>query len=136
MIEPKISLNDIAVLCVLANGIIPQDDRDAGAATVHAGPSIAERMRRSPYSHVYVEGLKHARELSTTLFECEVQQLGPTQVQALLAALLTQSPAFFRQIRADVCAVYLSDPSVWERMGFPGASSDTGGYPDFDQTQH
>lgn len=46
MNEPTITLNDITTLAVLANGIIPADDRDAGAATVHAGPSIAERMQR------------------------------------------------------------------------------------------
>ena len=58
MNETSITLKDITTLAVLANGIIPADDRDAGAAAVHAGPGIAERMRWSPYADVYVDGLK------------------------------------------------------------------------------
>jgi hypothetical protein len=42
---------------------------------------------------------------------------------------------FFRQLRMDVCALYLSDPGVWARIGFPGPSTAQGGYPDFDQPQ-
>jgi len=34
-----------------------------------------------------------------------------------------------------VSAMYLSDPAVWERIGFPGPSTAAGGYPDFDQPQ-
>ncbi len=136
MNEPTITLQDIAVLAVLANGIIPQDERDAGAAAVHAGPGIAERMRRSPYASVYIEGLKTAKDISSTMFFCEANDLDPKQVREVIAALAIQSPAFFRQIRADVCALYLSDPGVWQRIGFPGPSSDTGGYPDFDQPQY
>ena len=64
-----------------------------------------------------------------------VEELDAAQVSELLMALSARSPAFFRQLRADVCALYLSDPGVWQRIGFPGPSSDTGGYPDFDQSQ-
>jgi hypothetical protein len=135
MIEPVITLRDIAILAALANGIIPADERDAGAATVHAGPGIAERMRRSPMANVYIEGLASARKLARDTFGIEPDELQPEQIQELLAALCAQSPAFFRQLRADVCALYLSDAGVWQRIGFPGPSSDTGGYPDFDQPQ-
>jgi hypothetical protein len=135
MIEPSISLSDIAILAALANGIIPADERDAGAASVHAGPGIAERMRRSPMAHVYVEGLASARELARETFGVEPDKLNAEQIHELLAALCAQTPAFFRQLRADVCALYLSDAGVWQRIGFPGPSSETGGYPDFDQPQ-
>ena len=135
VIETPITLLDIATLAVLANGIIPADARDAGAASVHAGPGIAERMRRSPYGPVYVDGLKAADELAKTMFAKAVPELDAAQIHELLTALSTQSPAFFRQIRADVCALYLSDSGVWQRIGFPGPSTDTGGYPDFDQPQ-
>ena len=135
MTETNISLNDIATLATLAGGIIPADDRDAGAAAVHAGPGIAERMRRSPYADVYVEGLKAARELAREMFVQAVDELNAAQLFELLTALSTRSPAFFRQLRADVCALYLSDAGVWQRIGFPGPSSDSGGYPDFDQPQ-
>lgn len=135
MTETNISLNDIATLATLAGGIIPADDRDAGAAAVHAGPGIAERMRRSPYADVYVEGLKAARELAREMFVQAVDELNAAQLFELLTALSARSPAFFRQLRADVCALYLSDAGVWQRIGFPGPSSDSGGYPDFDQPQ-
>ena len=135
MTETNISLNDIATLAALAGGIIPADDRDAGAAAVHAGPGIAERMRRSPYADVYVDGLKAARELAREMFVQTVDELNAAQLFELLTALSARSPTFFRQLRADVCALYLSDAGVWQRIGFPGPSSDSGGYPDFDQPQ-
>jgi hypothetical protein len=133
--ESIISLGDIAALSVLANGIIPADSRDAGAASVHAGPGIAERMRRSPYAPVYLDGLEAAQTLAGNKFGCTVRELDAAQVHELLGFLREHSPAFFRQLRADVCALYLSDAGVWRRIGFPGPSSDTGGYPDFDQPQ-
>jgi hypothetical protein len=133
--ETPVTLHDIAALAALANGIIPADERDAGAAAVHAGPGIAERMRRSPYAPVYVAGLKTAQDLAQTRFAAAVPQLDAVQTHELLTALSAQSPAFFRQLRADVCALYLSDPGVWQRIGFPGPSADTGGHPDFDQPQ-
>ena len=49
--------------------------------------------------------------------------------------LRDRMPDFFRQLRMDACASYMSDPGVWQRIGFPGPSTDTGGYPDFDQPQ-
>lgn len=69
------------------------------------------------------------------MFVRQVCELDVVQVVELLTALSLQSPAFFRQLRADVCALYLSDAGVWQRIGFPGPSTDTGGYPDFDQPQ-
>jgi hypothetical protein len=135
MNEPSITLGDIGALAALADGIIPADERDAGAGLVHAGPSIAERMRRSPSASVYVEGLQAARILARERFDRDMRELNAGQMRELLAALRDQSPAFFRQLRADVCALYLSDAGVWQRIGFPGPSSHSGGYPDFDQPQ-
>ena len=133
--ETPVSLQNIATLSVLASGIIPADDRDAGAATVHAGPSIAARMRLSPYADLYVDGLRKAGELAESSFGCNVSELREGQVQELIAQLSEQSPAFFRQLRADVCVFYLSDLGVQQRIGFPGPSTDDGGYPDFNQPQ-
>jgi hypothetical protein len=135
MNEPSITLGDIGALAALADGIIPADERDAGAGSVHAGPSIAERMRRSPSADVYVEGLRAARVFASERFGQEVRELNASQMRELLTALRDQSPAFFRQLRADVCALYLSDPGVLKDIGFPGPSSQSGGYPDFDQPQ-
>lgn len=135
MIEPVISLGDIATLAALANGIIPADWRDAGAASVHAGPGIAERMRRSPHATVYVDGLRVADRIAQDNFQCAAQKLNSAQMDELLHKLRDEAPAFFRQLRADVCALYLSDAGVWQRIGFPGPASDAGGYSDFDQPQ-
>ena len=135
MNETLVTLQDITMLSALANGIIPADGRDAGAAAVHAGPGIAARMRTSPYGDIYVDGLRTARELAQTTFACRVDALNTEEMHQLIAALSEHAPAFFRQLRADVCAFYLSDAGVWERIGFPGPSTDRGGYPDFDQPQ-
>ena len=136
MTETPVTLADITTLAALANGIIPADERDAGAASVHAGPGIAERMRRSVLGPLYVDGLKSSRELSQAMFGQTVPELDATKLHELLTNLSARSPAFFRQLRADVCALYLSDAGVWQRIGFPGPSTDLGGYPDFDQPQH
>lgn len=133
--ETPISLDDVTTLSALANGIVPADQRDAGAAAVHAGPSIASRMRFSPYADIYVDGLGQACDLAESMFSCKVSDLTAGQMHELIGALSEQSPAFFRQFRADVCVFYLSDPGVWQRIGFPGPSTDDGGYPDFDQPQ-
>jgi hypothetical protein len=53
----------------------------------------------------------------------------------LLGLLREHSPHFFRLLRADVCALYLSDAGVWQRIGFPGPSAEFGGHPDFAQPQ-
>jgi hypothetical protein len=135
MSEPAVTLEDIGTLAALANGIIPADDRDAGAAMVHAGPGIAERMRRSPSAQVYLDGLEAARSLAHERFGRGICELHADAIRVLLDAIRDQSPAFFRLLRADVCALYLSDAGVWQRIGFPGPSSATGGHPDFDQPQ-
>ena len=61
--------------------------------------------------------------------------LTPADVHALLERLRTDAPGFFKQLRMDVAALYLSDPGVLSRIGFPGPAVDNGGYPDFDRAQ-
>jgi acyl-CoA reductase-like NAD-dependent aldehyde dehydrogenase len=135
MNEPAFSLDDIAALTALANGIIPADNRDAGAAAVHAGPGIAERVRRGAQGPLYVEGLHAGKVIAREKFGRAMEGLSPAEIHELLDALEKSSPPFFRQLRADVCSLYMSDPAVWQRIGFPGPSTDTGGHPDFDQPQ-
>ena len=132
MVETPFTLEEIGALAVLANGIIPADARDAGAATVHTGVGIAERARHGVNGPLYAEGLKAAAGLASTKFGRPVGKLSADEVRQLLEALAKESPAFFRQLRADTCALYLSDPAVWQRIGFPGPSVERGGYPDFD----
>jgi hypothetical protein len=133
MKETPVALGDIAALTALSQGILPADDRDAGAAIVHCGAAIAEKMRRSPHGEVYVDGIRTAQSLAREQFGRMLSELDPAEMHHLLTGLREQRPMFFRFLRADVCSLYLSDPGVWRRIGFPGPASDTGGYPDFDQ---
>jgi hypothetical protein len=133
MKETPVTLADIAALATLSQGIIPADDRDAGAAIVHCGAAIAEKMRRSPYGEVYVDGIRTAQSLAEEQFGRMLGELAADELQHVLMELRELRPMFFRFLRADVCSLYLSDPGVWQRIGFPGPASQTGGYPDFDQ---
>ena len=135
MSEISFSADDVAILSALANGIIPPDERDAGAAAVEAGPRIVEKARHGVNASLYSAGLRSATDLAREKFGRAVDQLSPAELHELIGALDGAAPIFFRQLRADVCAQYMSDPGVWKRIGFPGPSADTGGHPDFDQRQ-
>jgi Gluconate 2-dehydrogenase subunit 3 len=127
--------DQLAALGALANGIIPADEVDDGAAAVNAGPRLAERIQAGIQAALYREGLESARTVATEEYGREVNQLSPAEVATVLAVVREKLPAFFAQLRMDVSALYLSDPGVWRRIGFPGPSTKSGGYPDYDQTQ-
>jgi hypothetical protein len=127
--------SDVDVLTSLANAIIPPDARDAGAAAVDAGPRLLERMRGSPLAALYAQGLGTARELCGRQFGRPITALTPAELHELTQQIAAIDPAFFKQLRLDTTTLYLSAPAVWMRIGFPGPSIETGGYPDFDQPQ-
>lgn len=129
MSDPTASLARLDALAALATGIIPPDERDEGAA----GASVWPRLMAKLDEPVYAEGLVAAERIAQQKFQRAVSKLTPPQVHELLGALRDESPAFFKQLRMDVAALYLSDPVVWPRIGFPGPSMASGGYPDFDQ---
>ena len=129
------SASNLATLAALANGIIPADERDRGAAEVDAAARLSQRLESNPALPLYLKGLSAAEELAQEKFNRQVGELNTTQMNELLARVQQQSPAFFKQLRMDVSALYLSDPAVWQRIGFPGPSTESGGYPDFDQPQ-
>jgi hypothetical protein len=131
----SLSPDDLQGLTMLANGIIPADARDAGAASVNAGPRLADRMRAGVNALLYSDGLRRARELAPEMFGRQLTELTPADIHTLLERLRADAPGFFKQLRMDVAALYLSDTGVWSRIGFPGAAIETGGYPDFDQPQ-
>ena len=133
--ETVVRLNDILTLGILAQGIIPADQRDHGAAGVHAGPGIAERMRRSVYGFIYTQGLRDTEEITAKIYGRAIRDLDEHEVHHLLGLLRQEAPHFFRLLRADVCALYLSDPGVWQRIGFSGPSAQVGGHPDFNLPQ-
>jgi hypothetical protein len=122
-------------LAVLANGVIPADEIDAGAAAVNAGVRLAERVDAGAHAALYLQGLEMARSIAETVYSREIQELSSAEVGDILGQLRDRLPGFFAQLRMDVSALYLSDPGVWRRIGFPGPSTQSGGYPDFDQPQ-
>jgi acyl-CoA reductase-like NAD-dependent aldehyde dehydrogenase len=126
---------NIATLAALANGIISSDDRDCGAAEVDAARRLGERLQTGSTASLYSQGISCADELARQKFGTRVEHLSPKQMHELLARIQEQMPAFFKQLRMDVSALYLSDTSVWQRIGFPGPSALSGGYDDFDQPQ-
>ena len=133
--EPQITLDDIAALNALANGIIPPDETDGGAAMVFAGLGAADKYRKGINAEIYEAGLQTATALAKGKFGRAVGELSAAQIHELLRLLQEQALPFFKQLRMDVNAAYLSDPGVWQRIGFPGPSTEKGGYPDFDQPQ-
>jgi acyl-CoA reductase-like NAD-dependent aldehyde dehydrogenase len=124
-----------AALRTLALGIIPADTRDGGAEAVDAGGRLAGRMDLGVNQALYTQGLEAAEALAQKKFRRAIPELVPVQVHELLDVLRDESPAFFKQLRMDVSALYLSDPAVWQCIGFPGPSIASGGYADFDQPQ-
>lgn len=135
MNQPSPNLDDIAALKALARGIIPPDETDGGAAMVFAGLGAAGKFRSGINAEIYAEGLRLAEALAREKYGRAVGELSAAQIHELLGLLRDQALPFFKQLRMDVNAAYLSDPGVCQRIGFPGPSTESGGYPDFDQPQ-
>jgi hypothetical protein len=134
-IAASLNPEDVAALDALADGIIPADATDAGAAAVSAGPRLAERIGAGVNAAVYRAGLDLARTLVEQQYGQSVRALTPQQVHDLLGLLRDRLPGFFKQLRMDVSSLYVSDPAVQRRIGFPGPSTMSGGYPDFHEPQ-
>jgi hypothetical protein len=124
-----------SILAALANGIIPADARDEGAAAVNAGARLAEKVETGINAAIYARGVDTAEALAMERHGRSVTELDVAEIYSLLTALRESLPAFFKQLRMDVSALYLSDPGVWQRIGFPGPSIASGGYPDFGEPQ-
>ena len=122
-------------LAALAQGIIPADSRDDGASSVEAGVELAKRIQSGINASLYRQGLELSQTMAQEKYGHNLPALSAGEMHALLGAIRERLPAFFKQLRLDVSALYLSDPRVWARIGFPGPSIDQGGYPDFDQPQ-
>jgi hypothetical protein len=136
MAEQQPELSEMrASLAALADGIIPGDARDPGAAIVDAAGRLMERIAGGVNQGLYETGLAAAQECAQSRFGKSIAALDASEVHELLGLLRETRSGFFRQLRMDVCGLYLSDPGVWSRIGFPGPSTAEGGYPDFDQSQ-
>src|SRR5687767_3943204 len=119
----------LALLRVLTSGIIPADERDGGAESVGAAAQIAQRIEEGINRDIYVNGVAVAMRIAQEEFNDPIESLTPEQVHELIGAMREQAPGFYKQLRLDVSAIYLSNPAVWVRIGFPGPSIEKGGYP-------
>src|SRR5687768_15714488 len=88
------------VLSALADGIIPADERDGGAAAAGAWTRLLAKVD----APAYAEGLECAERLARGKFGNSCGQLSSSQVTELLSTLRDEAPMFFRQLRADVAA--------------------------------
>jgi hypothetical protein len=130
-----LSSEHVAALETLANGIIPPDETDGGASSVNAGARLAEKVRAGINAALYAEGLQRVERIAREKYQRDAAQLRPNEIDELLALIRQDLPGFFKQLRLDVSTMYLGDPAVWQRIGFPGPSITSGGYPDFAQPQ-
>jgi hypothetical protein len=127
--------NQLATLAALANAIIPADETDGGAESVNSSARIAQNIHHGLHAKIYAEGIAIAETLAIKNFNRKVSELNSRQIHDLIGTVREAAPAFFNRLRMDVTAFYLGDSLVWQKIGFPGPSTDSGGYPDFDQSQ-
>src|SRR5437899_5400226 len=135
MKKPRLTPEQAATLSALARGMIPPDEKDDGVASFAPGRRLADKIEADLNPTPYLSGLCVAEHLALEEFDRPVAELDARSLEKLLAMLRDGAPALFKFIRAEACALYLSQPSVWKRIGFPGPSIEKGGYPDFDQSQ-
>jgi len=135
MSELRLTPEQVAALSALACAMIPADEKDEGVASFDAGRRLANKIETDLNATPYLNGLRIAENVALEEFDRPVAELDARALAKLLGMLRDGAPALFKVIRAEVCALYLSQPSVWKRIGFPGPSIEKGGYPDFDQPQ-
>src|SRR5687768_10861278 len=100
----------LAALEALANGIIPADDSDGGAAAVEAGKRLVAKIDGGINADLYRRGIERAEALAQERFRFSLTSLQAGEMCALIGLLRAELPGFFKQLRMDVCAMYLSDP--------------------------
>jgi len=130
-----LSPEQVAALESLASTIIPGDSRGAGVAQFNPGAHLAEKLRTNPFASGLLQGLDFAAKQSLEMFGLPVGELPSESLYQLVGVLRDRSPGFFKFLRMETCALYLSQTATWQRIGFPGPSIEQGGYPDFDRVQ-
>jgi hypothetical protein len=130
-----LSPEQITTLQSLASAIIPADSRGAGVAQFNPGAHLGGKLQGNPFASGLLQGLNFATKQSLEMFGLPVGELPSESLDKLLGILRDQSPGFFKFLRMETSALYLSQAATWQRIGFPGPSIEQGGYPDFDQIQ-
>jgi ribosome-associated toxin RatA of RatAB toxin-antitoxin module len=138
----------VETLEALAGAMIPADDFDAGVQGMGFA-SVAEMRSRyeAGRAELYLTALGAVDQMAQTMFSRpNFIALTPTERTALLDSIRQNQvndklwggfkpSAFFSALWEDVTFLYCTHPDTWERVGFPGPSFDTHGYPDADQPQ-
>lgn len=131
----SLTAEQVATLSALACAMIPADEKDEGVAAFDPGRRLADKIEVDVNPAPYLKGLRIAEHAALEEFDRPIPKLDAAALEKLLGMLRDGAPAFFKFVRAEVCGLYLTEPTVWKRIGFPGPSIETGGYPDFDQPQ-
>jgi hypothetical protein len=129
------STRQVETLRALACGILPSDELDDGVGSLDAGEHLATKLAANPFAERLLEDLRVTERDSAAHFGRSVGELDGEGLSQLLAMLRERTPLLFKFVRMESCALYLSQPATWPRIGFPGPSIELGGYPDFDQPQ-
>jgi hypothetical protein len=148
MSEPILTEEHVASIAAAAEAIIPADAFDGGVAPLDPGPVIATRARyQAQVARLYTAGLAALEQSVSIMFPGRrFVDLSLSERGRVLTAMRNgaapgaawrniSSQEFYRTLRTDVCFVYMTDPDVGRRLGFPGPSTSAGGYPDYDQPQ-
>lgn len=137
-----------ATLDLLAEMIIPEDEFDEGLKGVGFAGIIETRNKYQPWmARLYEVGLKGIQQISNIRYRKSFPELEFEQRTEILNSIADgtlpgdvwaedATPLnFFTNLHNDACFVYCTQEEVWERIGFPGASFDTGGYSDYSDPQ-
>jgi hypothetical protein len=133
MKRASLPAEQVEILEKLARGIIPADGKDQGVAGLNVGQSVARKIESDPNGAIHLEGLNFAASVAQETFGRPIIDLDPTSIHELVGMVRESFPGLFKLLRTEACAIYLSQPAAWKRIGFPGPSIEQGGYPEFDK---
>ena len=141
--------HQIDTLEALAETIIPPDEDDDGVRGLGFSDVAEVRSRyEAGRAAMYLTALAAVDQMTRAMFDKDdFVALEPNERTALLDAVRRgetggvewgdiKPGSFFGSLWEDVVFLYTTHPDTWERIGWPGASFEQGGYPDYDRQQH
>jgi ribosome-associated toxin RatA of RatAB toxin-antitoxin module len=140
--------HNVETLEALASTMMPADEFDAGVQDL-GFISLAEMRSRYEAGRetLYATALDAVDKMAQAMFDKPYfVDLTPADRAALLDAVRqgrvngevwghVEPSTFFGALWEDVIFLYCTHPDTWRRIGFPGPSFDTGGYPDYSKPQ-
>lgn len=129
------------ILTAMCRTVLPATD-SPGADDLGVADVIVMKVQYMAHlQDLYEQGIDGADRSAEILYGKKFVELDDNEAKQLLTRVQTgqvpqeawpavSAPAFFHVLRMDVFFVYTTDPMIWERIGFPGAAIDHGGYRD------